>query len=177
MSENLSALIDNELDEFERARVLKALGCDEHLAGLWSRYHIIGLAMRQETIGSKQDLPERVARQLERDEDLAGGARESKPDKSRFWLSGRYAVAASVVGVLLLGGLILKIYDAAQVGTSTSPAARQVAVIDNATRWEGVDPKVEDELNALLVEHGEFTSASGMNGLTAYAKFVAYDSP
>lgn len=35
---------------------------------------------------------------------------------------------------------------------------------------------VNAALNAMLVEHAEFVPASGMNGLTAYARFVSYDS-
>jgi|GEM_PF-872767 len=31
-------------------------------------------------------------------------------------------------------------------------------------------------LNALLVEHAEFVPASGMNGLSAYVRFVSYDN-
>lgn len=175
MSEKLSALIDNELEELERARVLRDLSRDDTLTELWSRYHIIGLAMRHEDIVPSRTLSERVARQLagEAGRDIQRGAVRRG---TLFRSAGRYAVAASIVGVLLLGGLVVKLYDGTGTGEPAAPSAEQMAALDGATRWEGADAPTEDALNALLVEHGEFTSASGMNGLTAYTKFVAYDS-
>lgn len=173
MSEKLSALIDNELDELERARVLRELSRDEQLAEQWSRYHIIGLAMRREEVAPTKDLPQRVARALE------GETRQPAPRAAPFRGAGRFAIAASVAGVLLVGGLMVTLYDDAGPGagaTTAATSARQVAVNDDALQWEGANPGSEDALNALLIEHGEFTAASGMNGLTAYTKFVAYDS-
>ncbi|MDZ7841358.1 MAG: sigma-E factor negative regulatory protein [Gammaproteobacteria bacterium] len=167
MYENLSALIDNELDELERARVLRELGQDTELAERWSRYHVIGLAMRREPIAAVGDLPARVARALDDEAAPAGRTSSIRP-------MGRLAVAASVAGVLLVGGLMVKLYQ--DSGPAGMQPAQQLAVNDEGMHWEGADPGSVDALNALLVEHGEFTSASGMNGLTAYTKFVAYDS-
>lgn len=175
MSEKLSALIDNELDELDRARLLKEMGRESELVDLWSRYHIIGLAMRREEVTWSPGLPERVTRALESQEPAG---RDRKAPVVRPWMPeslGRFAVAASIAGVLLLGGLVVKLYED-NTGGADAPASSQLAFSNDSTRWEDVDPQVEDALNALLVEHGEFASASGMNGLTAYTKFVAYDS-
>lgn len=170
MYENLSALIDNELSELERARVLRELRQDPELAERWSRYHIIGLAMRQEPIAAVGDLPARVARTLGDEAAPAAGRTSS------FRAMGRLGVAASVVGVVLVGGLIVKLYDDSGPAGAGMQPVQQLAVNDEGMHWEGADPGTVDALNALLVEHGEFTAASGMNGLTAYTKFVAYDS-
>lgn len=179
MSEKLSALIDNELDDLERARILKDLGRRPDLAETWSRYHVIGLAMRREEITWGSGLPERVARALAAE--TGDDAAAESPTRGASWLNrtGGMAIAASVAAVLLVGGLAVQLAPDGGAGGSTesgAPALQQAALDNDATRWENVDPRVEDALNALLVEHGEFTSASGMNGLTAYTKFVAYDS-
>lgn len=175
MSEKLSALVDNELEEFERAQVLIELGRDESLTERWSRYHIIGLAMRREVINPSRTLVERVAGQLADEADP--GARTRRVETRRPWLrsAAGYAVAASAAAVLLLGGLMVKLYDDSQVGLPAAPSTQQIAGLDEATHWDSSNPQVQDALNTLLVEHGEFTPASGMNGLTAYTKFVAYD--
>lgn len=176
MSEELSALIDNELDEHGRVRVLRELGSNEELAERWSRYHIIGLALRREQISPAGELPTRVARALEAESGTGYETTDSGHRQPPIRAAGRFAIAASVAGVLLVGGLIVTIYDGSRP-TDTAPiAAPQVAVNDNGMHWEGAGPGSEDALNALLIEHGEFTSVSGMNGLTAYSKFVAYDS-
>jgi sigma-E factor negative regulatory protein RseA len=175
MSEKLSALIDNELDELERARLLKNMNRDSELAELWSRYHVIGLAMRREEISWSPGLTERINLALEKEGDAgrdgnAPGFRVRLPESL-----GRFAVAASVAAVALVGALAVTLYQD-NTGDIDAPSSRQLAFSNDATRWEDVDPQVEDALNALLVEHGEFASASGMNGLNAYTKFVAYDS-
>lgn len=175
MSEELSALIDNELGELERARVLRELGGNEELAERWSRYHIIGLAMRREHISPSGELATRVARALEAEPGVGNGTANAGRRAQPGGAAGRLAIAASVAGVLLVGGLIVTLYEDSRPGTATV-SAQQLAVNDDGMRWEGADPGSEDALNALLIEHGEFTSASGMNGLAAYTKFVAYDS-
>lgn len=175
MSEKLSALVDNELEEFERAQVLKELGRDESLTERWSRYHIIGLALRREVINPSRTLVDRVAGQLADEADLGARTRGARP--RRPWLTSAtgYAVAASTAAVLLLGGLVVKLYNDSQIGAPEVPTSQQIAGLDEATHWDSSNPQVQDALNTLLVEHGEFTPASGMNGLTAYTKFVAYD--
>lgn len=176
MSEKLSALVDNELEDVERARVLRDLGRDAELAGLWSRYHTIGLAMRREQIVPNENLPERVARGIERETGAAGVLPGPRRRGSLRRPAGGFAIAASVAGVLLVGGLIVKLYEDMRPAGANPPAAQQIVANEEAMRWEDADPRIEDALNALLIEHGEFTTASGMNGLTAYTKFVAYDS-
>jgi len=176
MSEKISALIDNELNELDRARVLRELGRDRELAEQWSRYHIIGLAMRREQVVPDERLPERVARALESEAPADTEAPARRSAGSMFGSAGRYAIAASLAGVLLVGGLMLSLYDGGDPGMPAATTAQQAAAGSDGMRWQGVDAQSEDALNALLIEHGEFTSASGMNGLTAYTKFVAYDS-
>lgn len=176
MSEKLSALIDNELDDLERARVLRELAGDEALAERWSRYHIIGLAMRREQVTPVGNFTERVTRAL--DPGTGNPGRPAEPARRRPFhqSTARLAVAASVAGVLLVGGLIVKVYEDNRAAGPGIQAAQQLAVNDDGMRWQGADPQSADALNSFLIEHGEFTSASGMNGLTAYTKFVAYDS-
>jgi len=177
MHEKLSALIDNELDELERARVLRELGRSDDLAECWSRYHIIGLAMRREEIMPAGDLAKRVSMALDEEPTARGGVAAPAHRGPLFSRTGRLAIAASVAAVLLVGGIFVKIYDGERpAATVASTPGPQVASAPDTLRWEGADPRSADALNALLIEHGEFTSASGMNGLTAYTKFVAYDA-
>jgi sigma-E factor negative regulatory protein RseA len=176
MTEKLSALVDNELEELERAQVLRDLSRDEALSERWSHYHIIGRAMRQEVIVPSRSLVERVAAQLAREGGTSPALRSVGRSGPLYGSAGRYAVAASVVAVLLLGGLSLKLYDNSREVQPTPAGVERIAGLDDATHWDNPDPQVDDALNALLVEHGEFTPASGMNGLTAYTKFVSYDS-
>lgn len=181
MSEKLSALVDSELHGFDRAQVLLALARDNDLADAWSRYHLIGQVMRREPVVPHRDLTECVARALNTDLAMGDEAPSRGYGSRRPWLPQRLAMVASVAAVVLIGGLVATMFDDTRSDNPAASlpqqaAASPLAVNNQATRWEGLDPRFEDTLNALLVEHGEFTLAPGMNGLAAYTKFVAYDS-
>jgi len=177
MSETLSALIDNELDELEQRRILKQLDEDSRLRETWSRYHVIGLVMRGGEVTQGPDFAVRVSRQLG-DESGANPGKDATASPAPAWLgsASNLAWAASLAAVLLVGGVVLSMQGQSPLQPVNGGGDDRLVFVDEGTRWEGVDPRSEDTLNALLIEHGEFTSASGMNGLTAYAKFVAYDS-
>lgn len=179
MSEQISALIDDELSEFERARLLRDISRDEELARRWSRYQVIGLAMRREPIAASPELSGRVARALAQSPAHSAEPSARQREPAGWYSAGRVAMAASLVGVLLLGGLAIDWRPAPAPGVDAAPAAPQLALqlarLDDGLRWRGVNADQGAALNALLVEHGEFASVSGMNGLSAYTKFVAYD--
>lgn len=46
MRESLSALMDDEADDLELARVLRALDEDDDVSGTWSRYHLASAVLR-----------------------------------------------------------------------------------------------------------------------------------
>ena len=48
MKEQISALLDGEGNDLERERVLRALGTDPALRGVWERYHLASAAIRRE---------------------------------------------------------------------------------------------------------------------------------
>ena len=175
MREKISALVDGELDEQETERLLRRVGQDETLARVWQRYHLMRAVIRNESIYYEPDLAQRIAEAI--DSELAtppaaghGRWRSSAPSR---WLPGM-ALAASLAVVTIGSTLALRSTD----DTSLNPPAdvTRIAATERATRWDGADPELEETLNGFLVEHGEFTTASGMNGLISYAKFVSYDS-
>ena len=60
-----------------------------------------------------------------------------------------------------------------QVADNTAIDATLPVAVD---QWQTSNRDVEDILNSLLVEHSEFTSVTGMNGLGSYSKFIAYQN-
>jgi anti-sigma factor RsiW len=170
MHEKISALLDDELDGSDRREVLKLLGRDEKLAVVWQRYHLIRAGLRNEPIVHIPGFSERLERRLLDEAVVAAPAARPAIGGRRPWLPG-LAVAASLAAVMALG-LLTGVLD-----DPPSPAgSAEVALVDQDMRWETATPELEHDLNAFLVEHGEFSQMSGMNGLMAYAKFVSYDS-
>ena len=169
MHEKLSALLDDELGVEDQDQVLTEIIEREELAQTWQRYHMIRAAMRMEPVGHVGTLPQRMAPLLSGN-NAPAAARQTRPVRNFGWVPG-LAMAASIAGLLAVG-----LWSGLPGLESGNPAAdRQVAEIDEGTRWQTSSPSTESVLNAYLVEHGEFSSPSTMNGLMAYARFVSSD--
>lgn len=172
MHEKISALLDDELDGSERQEILKLIGRDEELAVVWQRYHMIRAGLRNEPIMHIPGFSERLEQRLLDEAGVVTPAVRPAIGGSRPWLPG-LAVAASLAAVMALG-LLTGVFEDPR--WPIGGGAEQVALVDQDMRWETATPELEHDLNAFLVEHGEFSQMSGMNGLMAYAKFVSYDS-
>lgn len=175
MHEKISALVDGELGEQETERVLRQVGQDHSLSGTWQRYHLIRAVMRNESIHYRPGLAQRIAEAIESEAAAPARSAASRAHGASVsrWLPGM-ALAASLAVVAI--GAMLALRSAEDIVSDPAVSTPRLAASDRATRWDGADPELEDTLNAFLVEHGEFTTASGMNGLISYAKFVSYDS-
>lgn len=175
MKEKISALLDDELSKRERDEALTTVGKDKELSELWHRYNLIGAAFRREINTQSLGLVQRVAQMIGHDPPDESKSRlpESMGRSSQWAWSPTVAIAASI-----MAGVAVGVYMLSQHAVTPDVANQSslVATIDHATRWENATPEHEDQLNALLVEHGEFTPMAGLNGLISYAKFVSYDA-
>ncbi|MEW6330904.1 MAG: RseA family anti-sigma factor [Pseudomonadota bacterium] len=193
MKEKLSALVDNELDELDERRVMKALEQDPELRQTWERYHLVHSVLHQELDTMvASDMAARVAAQIE--SEPATSVLSQRRRTAR--IVGTLAMAASVAVVavaavqwfnrppvsataaLVAGQPASGNLVAAQV---TSVAEGQPApdnfIRAGATHWDVKEPETESTLNTFLVEHNEFASSSGIGGMMPYVRVVGYDNP
>jgi sigma-E factor negative regulatory protein RseA len=175
MKEKISALLDDELSKREREEALKTVSKDKEFSDLWHRYNLIGAAFRREINTHSPGLVQRVAQLISHEQPDKSKSRlpVSMGRSSQWTWSSTVAIAASIMAVVAVGVYML---NQDTVTLDVNNQSSSVAIIDNATRWENATPEHEDQLNALLVEHGEFTPMAGLNGLISYAKFVSYDA-
>lgn len=172
MREKLSALLDDELHADERDEVVRHVSRDNELSELWGRYHLYRAVFREDSFIYESGLKEKLEGKFERYKDSGtkdDSVVELQFDKRRN--SDRRPVLAIAASLVL--ATAVAVYSIYLVPTSPTPG--DIALVEQATKWE-MDRQHEDTLNGFLVEHGEFISASGMNGLMGYAKFVSYDS-
>ncbi len=179
--ERLSALVDDELPPNEIGGEIHKLCQSDGKRERWSRYHLIGDAMRHE-IGSiySPSLAQSISQRLQ-DEPVVLAPAAIKPDSSprRKTLTG-LAVAASLaaVAVVLAPQLISPKGSATPpvVAEQHSAESRTYFVAQDGTRWELLKkPAVESRLNAYLVNHQERSPSSNIKGIMPYATFVSYD--
>ncbi|MFQ5937548.1 MAG: sigma-E factor negative regulatory protein [Acidiferrobacterales bacterium] len=181
MKENLSALMDGELSEDERAHVLAELTGDPELTKSWERYHLIRAALRKE-FGPMvfPGLGERVAAQIG---ELPAPIPTSDMAQSGKWRAvgrwtGGLALAASVVAMAMFGPQWFvpdeQPSTTAQLAVGPDPQAKFIHAA--VTQWDSGEPDVANLLNSYLVEHNEYIPTPGMKGVMSYGRFVSYDN-
>ncbi len=142
MKQDISMLMDAELDEQDAGRVIARLKDDE--GGDWLLYHMIGDAIRDPE-GFRADLHLDFSSALAEEPTVL-----SPPRKSGMQRAGFYALsaAASFAAVSLVGWVALQ-------SPSTSPVPKQVA--------QAVHLNVmKSGLNDYLLAHQEFSPRSDM---------------
>lgn len=180
--ERLSALADDELPRGEIGGEIQKL-CNNALGrDAWSRYHLIGDALRRE-IGPlySPSLAQEISRRLQ-DEPvvLAPNALRYPGAARKAWVG--MAVAASVVAAAVVmtpqminpDGTDSVVPQVAAVKPQVENKTLYVA--QDGTRWELLKkPEVESRLNAYLVNHQELSPSSNIKGIMPYSTFVSYD--
>jgi len=153
-NEKISALIDRQASEAERRALFERMRADRGARETWRRYHLIGCVLRGEFSHCGADLSARIGARLE-----AEPAPPAPPRLMRKPLSRRAIAASLAASVALLALLALR-----QPSQDSAP----IAARPNA--------QTEQEFDVMLVQHGEFASSPGLNGLIVYAKLVS-DQP
>ncbi|MDH3469201.1 MAG: sigma-E factor negative regulatory protein [Gammaproteobacteria bacterium] len=176
MKEILSAAIDSEASERDFGALLQECHANDEMRRAWGRYHLIGSVMRNDHVvfprNAAADLVDRVSNAIADEPTCLAPQNRwaSRHDSSAMnvvRLVAGLAVAASIGGIAVF---------TLQPNVAVGPAIVEFDTPQRMTRWQTQQPEMETDLNTLLVEHGEFTPASGLNGLMAYAKFVSYDT-
>ncbi len=124
----LSAMFDGELPAAECELLSRRIDRDENLRARWSRYALIGAAMRLEPVATaRRNFAARVSSALARAEVKAGSAARTDAYPRRLWWQA--ALAAGLVGAV--AGLSITMLRNVTQGT-TSGAAQSVSNLPGA---------------------------------------------
>ena len=153
--ETLSAMLDDEADELELRRLLKASADNPDLQRAWERYNLTGAVLRGErTAPLSEDFHLQIASRL-RDEAAPG---QGLPVRASRRLAGRFAIAATVAVAVFIGlqsGLDSGLAEpqiAGEAAEAITPAAREsqtpeTQVVEVATALATpVDPEARQRL-------------------------------
>ncbi len=184
--EQLSALVDGELPDHDSDRLLVALASDPALRDQWSRYQLIGTAIRR-GVPDMHDpgLAQRIAAAVsqvepEGDVEPLPAARDNRaPGRLRRAASG-LAMAASVAALALVGARFLGAPDAGsgtpQVASVTPPVLQAQPVATGASSPSAA-PLDEQRLNDYLQRHNELALGGGLRALPPYVRVVSTGTP
>lgn len=177
MTEKISSLVDGELSRDELAAACASL--DTESLRTAERYQLIGSLLRNDCNEAsvrlcRADTASRISESIAGEPEwlLPSAKRRPRPRTAARHGSafvGGFASAAAIAAVAVL------VVAPNWLGTPGEVPAT-LATTDTPAPTAAASPMNVDELNALLVEHGEFTGSAGLNGLVAYAKFVSHGS-
>ena len=192
MKDQISALLDGELDESEAGRLIARLKSDPELRRAWDDYHRVGDALRGH-LGA--DLSARVASRLAAEPTvLARGAAPTPVQRAGRWV---LSAAASLAAIALVAWMALPWRTPApqiaegQPGvvalapaTAMSSGAQVASAPRDApgsirSRAAEADARAQAEALAALgmrnylLAHQRFSASSALQGMAPYARTVA----
>lgn len=145
LNESLSALMDNEADELELRRLLKALENQTdsnaiELKAKWERYHVLNASLNSEIHSSPScNLLAGIQKELEQDAaPVANPFRHTKAGRGLVQILGQGAIAASVALAVLFTA------DLAMVADNGTDAGLATELADSSTNQL---PTLTGELN------------------------------
>lgn len=175
INEQLSALLDDELDAAEPALLLRQLARDPELRERLSRYQLISDAMH-DNLPAQVDpaFHRRVVDALPEQGRAAAG---TFPAASRLLrpVAG-LALAASVAAVA-----VVSLQNIRGQSPSTTPVVASAPAPDNYIRAENTPAPAArvhttPGLDVYLVNHNEFAVNRGMQGMLPYVRIVGQES-
>ncbi len=167
--EQLSALVDGECQLSEQEWMLNRLAKDVDLKVRWQRYHMVSDAMKNNLPAAVNlDFADRIRQAIDEDSPpLPLRSSFPSPPSGLSWykpVTG-FALAASVAAVAVLGLRLLE----------TGEGEEQLNVVAKA-REEAADRPPGSRFNSYILNHNEYASRNGVQGVLPYVRIVGYDS-
>lgn len=159
MNEELSRLMDGDLEEHEVARVVGDCGRPGALTA-WVCYHIIGDALRGSAHGAPSQAALRVVQALDNEPTvLAPRPRLVRPAASWTW-----AAAATVAAVTVVGWTAMSLTQSP--GTAVAKAREAAAVTAAQLRPQQLPQDY-------VLVHQEYSPATAIQGVRPYLRAVS----
>jgi sigma-E factor negative regulatory protein RseA len=182
--QRISELQDGELDHSDTSCLIEALAVDPGLRETWERYHMIGLAIRNERVDTaRRSIADAVGKRIASEPTILAlkPPHIDRSDKRRRRVAPfagvALAAAAAFVAVFVVPSLF-KGGSNLHPGMGVSPpfAAQAPAIMVPAKRWELDRPELSNKLDLFLVTHQETAPTTGAKGMLPYATFVGYEA-
>lgn len=175
MKTKISALMDGELDRQELPEPLKLLARDEDALACWRMYHLIGDAMHDRCMLSR-DFGVRFAERLAAEPTVLAPRRSSMRWERAPWLG--LSAAASVAAVALVGWLALAPREAAPPVASAVAIAPQKAMQTQpalaAAKPQGpARIPLPSATNDYLLAHQAYSPRITLQGMAPYVRTVS----
>lgn len=164
MKENVSALMDGELDERELAEALRALHQSEDAVGAWRDYHLISDTL-QDTAPLSAGFSARFAARLSAEPTVLAPRRPARVAERQRWMA--LSAAASFAAVALVGWLAFAPQQSGMVG---APVAQAPVIVQTVANEQAPLPSAA---NDYLLAHQAYSPRSNLQGVAPYVRTVS----
>jgi negative regulator of sigma E activity len=183
LDEQISALVDDELNDAELAQVLDNLIADAELQARWRRYRLASDTLRGSAATQRaDDLHLRVQQALADEPTVL--APQRKPTLAHW---GRRAAGAAIAASVAMVAIVAVQQDSSTPGptlavtsspklaaTTAPPTLAQLASTGRKVERDAALQQAQQErLHAYLINHNEYSSAAGLQGALPYARIVS----
>lgn len=168
MKQEISALMDGELEADQARTVIGQLGSDPSLRSEWALYHLIGDALREQAFAAL-DVEEQVRRRLT-DEPTVLAPRRLLARSVRLYV---LSAAASVAAVALVGWVVLQGQSEGEGPAFTRPASVIAGGPLTSPALQGTPPPLGRLSDYLLVHQGHSPSTQ-IQGMATYVRAVSH---
>ena len=170
-NEFVSAMLDDEADEFEIRRVLGEIAGNSDLKSTWSRYHVISSVLKREGLSNLEELDIGDASSG----DIGSSfSRKTLGDRTlnRPWLRSRGTLVASLAAAIAALAIIITISDE---GTTQVELADTLVVPDPVVTDDRI-PAESDILRAeaYLIRHAQHVSMNSSAAPIPFVKVIAH---
>jgi len=187
MSEEISALIDDEIDLQQHAELVDQLCMNSDLQDRWRRYQVIRSAIRGECVHSYfssvyihgHETPEFIEPTAElQPKPVEGLISQWLRTRWSNWFGG-FGLAAGLTAAAAVGFISNSLLDV-QLNQPNTDYVESAVIETSTTQWitlanrnSDVEPSIQF-LNQTLIAHGESTSYPLINGLSNNARLDSY---
>ncbi len=169
--ENISALMDGEIDGHEAHQAMLRLKDTEQARESWSTYHVIGEAMRGDALPGL-DVSRRVMAALEAEPTVLA-PRRTAPHTSRA-LTYALSAAASISAVAVVGWMV---FSTTSIVTPPVEMARVVAPSMPANQaganTQLVSSPSDGQMNEYLLAHQGVSPSTSLHGVAPYVRTIS----
>ncbi len=170
MKQELSALMDGELDDEAARRVLAQTGRDDESYAVWRSYHLIGDCLRGEC-DHRSGLHRRISEHLAQEPTVLAPPRRAKPR----WVQAGAALAASVAAVTMVAWMMQRSASDDEMRLAASGKARPALVAASPPETRRQMALSSRTLNGYLLAHEEFSASPGSYSMAGLQRAAAGD--
>jgi len=165
--EQISALMDDELDGNDARQALLRLGDSGEARERWATYHLIGDALRGQH--AAVDVAAKVSLALESEPTVL--APRSAPRRASRTMTFALSAAASLSAIAVVGWMALSTHTVSQ-----SPAEIAASAQAPAVEAQLVSSPANGAVNDYLLAHQGVSPSSGLQGVATYIRTISAQS-